>query len=185
MEKKPNKNERIPTDIEVRIVAYMGRGDSYPTIQAKIAEETGRVVTEKTFTAIKKRNAENLAILKKKVTEFEEADALSLKDQANKILKTKLDKTSKEEEIKAKLHEDYLAGNIEASEYFDALKLIGTTTIPELVVVSKEMHQQSKAEPDKPQATERNLEALSEAIKNGDELVLNQLIFNPKKDKNA
>lgn len=176
---------RIDPIIETKVVAYLARGESYSQICKLIEQDTGRKIADPTILAIKKRNMENLNILRTRVMEIEEANALDLKGMANTLLKKKLTTAEKEQELKDKLHDDYLNGVIDGKEYADTLKKIGTTTIPELVVVSKEMHQQSKGDDDAVPQANKNLKALADAIKNGDELVLNQMIFNPKKVDNA
>lgn len=176
---------RIDPIVETRVVAYLARGETFENIKRLIKETTDKTIANPSIVKIKQRNAENLNILRTKVMDIEEANALDLKGMANKILKSKLGNAEKEAELKAKLHDDYLEGVIDAKEYAETLKRIGNVSIPELVVVSKEMHQQSKKDDGVAPQANKNLQALADAIKNGDELVLNQMIFNPKKDDSA
>lgn len=172
-------SKHIPVADEVKIVAYLARGETYASIRNLMAP-TLPGISDSLIVRVKQRNKANLDVLTTKLEEIEVNEAQSIKQNANKLLKGKLRKAEKEDAIKEKLHDDYLAGELEAREYYDALKLVGTTSIPELVIVSKEMHQQTKFEPDTPPSSPRDLDALREAIKNGDEVALQQIIFNPK-----
>ncbi len=173
----------IATSDEVKIVAMIARGDKYKDIQANL-QAAGSHVGMDTIVAIKKRNKENLAMLKTKLIEIETIDAMEIKQKANSLLKKRLDDSDMQDEIIAKAHQDYLDDKITFKEYIHIVDRLKETTVPELVMVSKEMHNQSKIEPDAPTRNPENLKALAEAIEKGDEMILNQLIFK-KGESNA
>lgn len=161
---------------ETRIVALIARGDRFPEIQEQFEASFDKPVSKQTISAVKKRNAENLAVINAKVLAKELADAGAVKVQANRIIKSNLDREEKSAELLSKLSQQYIDGEIDLDKYTEAVKHIKTASLTELVGVSREMHNQTKTEPDAPTSSE-NLEALRKAIADGDEVTLNQIIF--------
>lgn len=163
----------ISVQDETKIVALLARGDSYNAIHT----ETG--VSLDTIGKVKKRNKENLDIITQKSLELEHSNAQAIKDKANKMLSKKLDADERNQDVLLQAKEDWLNNVIEFKQYEDILRRHKALSVSELVAVSKEMHAQaSTGDSDKtPQA---DLTALTEAIRNGDTVQLNQMIFNPK-----
>lgn len=172
----------LSTTEEMKIVALIARGDTYAQIQEEM-KAMGRTVTLQTIARAKKRNKENLKIIKTKVVEIEQANALSIKEKANALLQKRLDQVDQETEIVARANKEYLEGDMPHEVYERLMKTMKPTSLPELVSVSKEMHQQSKSEPDALPTPAKDMQALADAIKSGDEVMLNQMIFNPKTEE--
>lgn len=170
-------NQTLSVTEEVRIVALLANNDyTYPQIQKIFESEFGRGLSQKAIQAVKKRNAKNLEAIKTKLMVRQEADALAIKHQANMMIQKRLTADDKVGEIIAAAQKQFLAGEIPLKEYVDVLRTNRPIAVTELVTVSKEMHAQSKDD-DTPDVTKKDLSALVSAIKSGDELVLNQLIF--------
>jgi hypothetical protein len=167
---------RLTAEEETKILALIVRGDTYSEIQ-KIMEKEHRHVTQVTITKVKQRNKKNLEIIKARMQAKAETDAMALKDKANKILDKKLDRSEATEDILAKAQADYLDKKIEFKEYMEIIRTQREVSITELVSVSKEMHNQSKEDEATP-VDKKDITALVQAIKSGDEVTLNQLIFN-------
>jgi hypothetical protein len=172
-------NTRLTLEEETRIVALLARGDTYKQIQAHMISDLDRSVTEMTISAVKKRNASNLELIKNKFLEKQENDARALKDEANKIIGKRLKREDKATQIRAKAQDQYINGEITLKEYTEILRTNKEVSIGELVSVSKEMHNQSVDDSDK-DTSKNDTSALIEAIKSGDEVKLQQIIFNAK-----
>lgn len=72
---------------ETKIVALLARGDT----RDEIIQALDRPVSKETITAVKKRNQDNLAIIKTKQLEVEASNALAIKQKANDKIKQQLD----------------------------------------------------------------------------------------------
>lgn len=175
---KRSRQQPVSTAEEVRVVALIARGDTYDQIQAEL-EQAGTHISKVTLGNIKKRNLDNLVMLKEKLAANEEEHALKIKQKANERISKRLDSDDKATQMYEDLHSKFMSGEITFQEYNDGVKALPKqffVSTGELVAVSKEMHQQSKGDaiPDN-NPLDRN--ALAEAIRNGDEFQLNQLIF--------
>jgi len=170
---------KLSVSEEVKIVAMLARGDTYANIREQMAEE-GRTVTDVTIGRVKNRNSENLSLIKSKLMAIEEADALSIKRKANTLLKKRLEQVQEETEIVNRANKEYLQGDMPHEIYERLMKTMKHTSLPELVSVSKEMHLQSKTENEIAPPDVKDLQALAQAIESGDEVILNQMIFNKK-----
>lgn len=162
---------------EVKIVAMLARGDTYEGISAN----AGFPVSTVTVGKVKKRNKDNLDLIAKKTLAKEEADAAAIKNKANKLISSRLDKADNHAKLIEKLEADYINGDLNYKEYYHARKTMKDTSLPELVIVSKEMHHQTSAETTPP-ANQQDIATLISAIKSGDEVKLNQIIFNGGQD---
>jgi hypothetical protein len=169
---------------ETRIVALLARGDTHAQIQEQMAREF-RGVHMRTIAAVKKRNKENFDIIRARLLEKQEHDASALKEKANKMISKKLDIEDKKLEIIQRAREDYLNGAISLKELTEILKRHRETTLTELVSVSKEMHNQSSEDPDSKPDAQKDLSDLVNAIRSGDEVKLQQIIFNSKDQEDA
>ena len=169
---------------ETRIVALLARGDTQVEIQREM-ERDFRGVHLRTIAAVKKRNKENFDIIRARLLEKQEHDAGALKEKANKMISKKLDIEDKKIEIIQKAREDYLNGTIGLKELTEILKRHRETTLTELVSVSKEMHNQSSEDPDSKPGVQKDLSDLVNAIRSGDEVKLQQIVFNSKDEENA
>jgi superfamily II RNA helicase len=172
-------NQRLSIAEETKIVALLARGDTYQQIQA--AFEGLRKLNEKTIRKVKIRNKENLDLIKERQLQREEADALAIKQKANKLISRRLDQSDHDAEALVKANEDFAKGTINYKEWQTLVAKLKPTSLPELVSVSREMHNQSSTETP-PQTPHKDLQALVAAIRSGDEVRLSEMVFKGKSD---
>lgn len=176
----------LTTAEEVKMVAMLARGDTQETIRKNMREFGRANVSNNTIVAVRKRNRENIEMLKDKLMAIEEADALSIKRKSNEIIKKRLHQVEQEDEIVAKANKEMIEGDMPHEIYERLMRTMKPTTLQELVAVSKEMHQQARLEPvEAPKSNTNNMEALAKAIEAGDEVILNQMIVNKSESTNA
>ena len=166
---------------ETRIVALLGRGDTHEEIQQNM-EADYRPVSRNTIIRVKKRNGPNLQIIKTRFLEKHEADALAIRQKANLIINKRLSMTERVSDLVAKAQKQYMEGEMTSDEYVEILKANREATMNELVGVSREMHNQAKEE-EAPAGDQKDIAALVEAIRSGDEVTLNQIVFKGDNDK--
>jgi len=169
---------RLTVEEETRIVAMLARGDSIIQVQEAMARDF-RPVNANTVSKVRARNKDNFEIIKARFLEKHESNERAIKEKANKIINKKLDSEEKKTEIIDKARSDYLNEVIDLKEYTEILRRHKETTLTELVTVSKEMHHQSVEDPDKP-SDKKDISDLVDAIRSGDEVKLQQIIFNEK-----
>src|SRR3990167_612375 len=167
--------EMLSTEQETHIVALLARGDTYKDITAQMNDKFNRPVDKMTIVNVKKRNAGNLSLIKEKQLQKALNDAQAIKDKANTLISTKLNSATKAQEAIDKAKDEFSKGNINVDELTGIIKANITPTLPELFSVSKEMHNQAQAD-DKP-LERKDLTALAEALKSGDEIALNQILI--------
>lgn len=162
---------------ETYIVGCLARGDTYEMIKSQIVKEFDRTVTSDTIALVKKRNKKNFTMIKKATMETTRANTMAILAKANNRLEEKLDSDELQNALLIKAHQDYIEDKITLEEYMALAKSFKTATIPELVSISREMHAQSSDTPPAPQDPEE-LKRLREALESGNEVTLNQIIFN-------
>lgn len=163
---------------ETKVVALLARGDR---IQDIIDAFPGRQykMSNKTVMAVRKRNAESLALLKQQALEKATEDAGSIKEKANKKISRRLDSDEKNRQVLEKAKSDMLDDKITWKEYKEILRAHKDLSIQELVSVSKEMHSQSSKATDD-ETPKADLAALVAAIKSGEETKITQVLFNAR-----
>ena len=171
--------ERLTTAEETKIVMLLARGDTYPQIQEEM--KPIRHVNEVTIGRVKKRNQENLELIRERLLKREEEDALSIKRKANKLIANKLDRAETEDEKADKIREDHRNGKIDKAEYDRRMRTTQHTSLPELVTVSREMHSQSQTQPPA-ETPQKDLEALIQAINSRDQVEIVKTIFKAQDD---
>lgn len=165
----------LDTFTETQIVARLARGDK----QLDIMAEMGVAIA--TVTAVKKRNKENLAIIKQKTLEKQIENAEAIKQKSNAKLSKRLDRDDEAEKIISKAQSEYLNGDISLKEFSDIMRRVKELSVNELVTISKEMHHQT-VETDKPPAAAGDLTDLIAAIKSGDEVSITKAVFNGQRN---
>lgn len=161
---------------ETYLIGLIARGDTHAQIKQEIVAKFDRTVTSDTIIAVKKRNKENLVMIRAKAMEIAEADTKAIKHRANNLLNKKLDSDEIGLELIAKAHQDYIEDIITLKDYMILVKSIKTASIQELVTISKEMHAQSSDAPAGVSNPE-DMKRIREAIESGNDVTLNQIIF--------
>jgi hypothetical protein len=175
---KRNPKAPLSTAEELKIVALLARGDTYEEIRNYFKENNWRVPNNATILNVKNRNKENLDLIKVRILEKEAEDAVAIKKKANSLLKKRLDRNELETEVLTKASQQFADGEIDAKEFSDIKKRVKEISVVELVAVSREMHTQSKATDEIQNTAPKDLSELVKAIKSGDEIKLQQIIFN-------
>lgn len=180
MNESEDTNIGLPVADEVRIVALIAKGLTYQQIREDFKQQ-GKPLAVATIVAVKKRNAPNLSLIKHKLQLKEVASAANLHGKAHNLLNKRLESYEKRDELLKELDRKYADGEITEIEFEAETKRLHRLepSIPELVSISREMHIQQKdeVEPDKPDAQE-DLHTLVEAIKSGDSVTLERIVFN-------
>ena len=182
MDKAVSPIDKRPLSVaeELKIVALLARGDTYQQIQTYFKANSMRTPTNSTILSVRKRNKENLELIKSKILQKEAEDASSIKDKANSLIKKRLDRADSEAKVLAIANQQFVDGEIDMEELTRIKRLVKETGIVELVAVSREMYAQSRADTDVVNNTPKDLSALISAIRSGDEVKLQQIIFNSK-----
>ena len=167
--------EMLSTEQETHIVALLARGDTYKDITAQMNDKFNRPVDKMTIVNVKKRNAGNLSLIKEKQLQKALNDAQAIKDSTNTLISKQISQATKVQERIEQAHKDFKEGNIDIEELDRIVKLSKLPTLPELVSVSKEMYNQAQSD-DKP-LERKDMSALAEALKSGDEIALNQILI--------
>lgn len=167
-----------PMETEMKVLAMMVRGDR----QEDIAKEVG--LNRTTVIEIKKRNQETLDIMRAKLADHRLGQATKILDKANKAIERRVDRQIEADTQLDRIRKRFEAGEIDITEYRQQIAGLEKTTLTELVAVSKEMHSQAKTEMEtlknpagSPQETKQRLIDLVEAIKAGDEVALERIVF--------
>lgn len=151
--------ERIPTAVEMKVVALIARGDKYDDIRKAVKDEFDRELAPATITVIKKRNEQALATIKEAIVKKEKDDAQGLLTRAHRLLGKKL-REAEDDEAK-----------------FNKLK------IGDLTTVSKEMFHQVRIEGGMAEELEKltnpkeKLKELQEILEENDEIRLERIVF--------
>lgn len=173
-------NNQLNNVEEIRIVALLARGDTYIGIREQIAEEFGRHLSDMTIRKVKKRNKDNLKLIKERIVAKEAYRAENIRDKANNLINARLTQADHDVNVLQQAYDDYVNGNMDYKEYMALTRRYQMVSLPELVSVSKEMHQQNKDEEAETKAPAKDLDILAKALQTGDEVVLNQIIFKGK-----
>lgn len=171
----------------LRVLALAVRGDGSQAIADAIQETYGISITASGIDKIKATHADTLAAMKQQAVEAEAADAETLLARSRRMIGRKLTKAERDADALEKLDEDYRQGNMKLEEYRRKKTGLLNISIAELNAVTKEMYiQTGKGEDGTPRLPAGNLhqtEALLEAIKRGDTVELQRLIFRPNHDQ--
>lgn len=175
--------KQLSRDKELEIVSMIARGDRYEDIH----QETGVAIA--TVGRVKQRNLTALKKIEQKLAEHKARKTARLLDKTNDLIESKLDKAKTNVDAGEELWQRYQNSEITLREYIDAVKTFEKLTLTELTSVSKEMFSQNKAEEAKSGSggaetskaeTQLALNAILEAMEQGDAVTLQQIIFAPK-----
>lgn len=175
--------KRTDLDLELQVIAMLARGDTHEAIH----KETGLAIT--TVAQIKKRNPKALATIADRLVAHKATRARQLLDKTQSIIESKLDRVSDSEAKRDKYFQQFRDGLLSYEEYRDLVVNLTDASLTELNAISKEAFHQSQIESGKPTSIAANspheakeeLLALAQAIKDGDEVVLERIVFGGNK----
>lgn len=173
------RTPRIAMDKQLEVLARFSRGDTH----AQISKDTGIPVG--TLQNIKKRNPAALEIIQNKMIDHQISSAKKILKKSQDLIERKLDKAVTADKQRDDLFNKLISKEIEYKEYRAMMDRIYDPTLSELNAISKESFNQSQIEEGKPTSipgagkdATGDLVALVEAIKSGDEVVLQRMVFN-------
>lgn len=181
--------QKLNTAQRMRVLALMARGDTYAQIRAHLQSQYDITISDNSLSDIKKRHGDTLAEMTRTMVEHEAIEAEDLLKKTRRMIGRKLSQAEQDANKLAKLDEQYREGDITKSQYdLKRAGLLGLS-INQLVAVSKEMHNQVMKDipPGLPPGASATgaigggnpaiTEAIVAAIKNGDTVELQRLVF--------
>jgi hypothetical protein len=174
-----------PMPIQMKVIAYIARGDEYTQIQAQIKEEFDRDLAMPTITAIKRRNLEALSIIKSSVIKEEAITAKKLLEQSRALIGTKLTRAEKDAMYLEDQESLFRRGKISLKEYKANIATTHLPTLTELTSVSKEMHHQDEAasQTNNDASKPENAADVWKMLKEGDDIELQRMVFGKKEEE--
>lgn len=163
----------------------LARGDTYRAI----GDELG--ITPMSVKNIKDRNPDTLQIMKTKLIDNKITSAAKILSKSHKLIEGRLDQIEDDDGRRRELDLMLENDEIDQKEWRTRRSVLRDASINELTSVSREMFSQSQIEQGKPTNISGNQEAsqymldITEAIKSGDTVKLQQIIFNPKETNEA
>lgn len=175
--------EKVPMEKQLAILAQVARGDTEKTIAAKEG------VHVRTVANIKARNPEALQIIQNKLIQHQVSSSKKILVKSQELIQEKLDKAGRADRQRDELYKKLSSQEIDYKTYKAGMDKIYDPTIVELNQVSKEAFHQSQIEENLPTSipgggtSAADLVALVDAIKGGDEVVLQRMVF--RRDENV
>lgn len=171
---------RLNNEQKMEVLALVARGDTAGKISQHFEAEYGFPVSPQTISHTKKSNAGALQKIQERMVEKTADGTAEILNRSRRMLNTKLKRAESDENEIDKLHQRYRDNEISWAEYQRLKEGYKTVSIDSLAKVTKEMHAQTlDHNPDtQPTTDPRALEQLTDAIKNGDAVELQRIIFN-------
>jgi hypothetical protein len=176
---------RTPMAIEMKVIAYIARGDTYRTIQKLIIDEFDQKIQLQTITNIKERNIDALTVIRNAIIKEEESTAKKLLEKSRSLIGKKLTQAEKDAQYLDDMESDYRRGKISFKEYHRAVSLVKMPTLTELTSVSKEMHHQDEVDNQKTSDASKpeNAKDVWQLLKDGDDIELQRMVFGKKEEE--
>jgi peroxiredoxin family protein len=184
---------RLTTDQKMRALAYIARGDTMSQVAAHLLEDFDVTITEYGLYAIKRNHSDTIARMQETMADSAIADADALLKHSRVMIAKKMQKADRDTTTLEQLDEQYRDGDIKIEDYRRQKKGLLNLSVNELTQISKTMHDQvlkipsdglppgsAGALPPGGGSTPAQLEALLLAIKAGNTVELQRLIFNPR-----
>lgn len=181
------KGVETPVPIQMRVLAYIARGDKYADIITNIQEEFSYRMIPSVIEVIKKRNKEALQQLKQAIIKREIVTAKNLRDQSQRLIGRRLDKAEKDAQLLDDIESDYRRGLINYKVYRDKLKSFNMPSLSELTNLSHEMHSQAKEGsgevPATPESYKERMAEIASLLQSGDDIELHRIVFGVKREE--
>lgn len=167
---------------KAQLVALIARGDKDKAIVDHFGEKGIKVH----LTQVKRlRKAEKGLVieLQNKMVERNLSNATQILDKSRNLIEKKLDYYTEADKTRAHHWKRYQDGEIEGHEYLAITRMLPEVSLAELTGVSRESFSQAQAESGKPPVpqdpiqAQAQLQTLMQAINNGDEITLTQLVL--------
>lgn len=183
----------LPQELKDIINQLTDQGLNATQVTDQMVSDGHKVNYQQVLRVAKKRN-QHLTLVKEKAIELVAKPAAEAHLKSLKMLNKKLDRADRYDEDLKKVEDAWFNSGQTAEDkamYNARLRALERVTIPELVQVAKETFNQSRVEEGKPTAIvgtsgnpedDKRLEELSRAIKNGDQIELQRILFTPAND---
>ena len=183
---------RLSTDQKLRALAYIARGDTLSQVAGHMLEEFDVTITESALSQLKKNHADTTDKMQTSLSESAAEDADALLKKTRRMLSVRLDRAERDANELAEVDRQYREGNIKSVEEYRRKKAgLLKISIAELTNVSKTMHAQTVKVPELPPGATpgalpagggaqnpAQLEALLNAIKDGNHVEIQRIVFN-------
>lgn len=192
-----NKRTRLTTDQKMAALAMIARGDTLSQVAANLLTEYEVTISESAIRKIKSLHQETILKMQETIADGKAAEAGDISKRSRHLINRRLDKAERDERALEELDQKYRDGEIDggAEEYRRRKAGLLKISVAELINISKTMHAQTIRIPALPQLpdtttpqanlppgagqTPAQLEALLGAIKAGNTVEIQRLIFTP------
>lgn len=183
-------NSKLTEVTEKKVLALLARGDTGKEIAAQLKAEDDIDISPQGILAVGKRNAGALSVIKNKIQAKQTSNAVAILDKSRNLIEKRLNRAERLELLLDDLAAQFAAGEIDADEYLSRIRMIPSITLTELSSVAKEAFNQSQVEAGAlgalpgvtPAEAQAQLAVLVKAIQSGDEVELQRIVFNPKRE---
>lgn len=183
---------RLTTDQKLRALAYIARGDTLSQVAGHMLEEFEVTISESALSQLKKNHADTIDKMQTSLSESAAEDADALLKKTRRMLSVRLDRADRDSSELAELDRKWRDGEIKNKEEYQRKKTgLLKISISELTNISKTMHAQTVKVPELPPGampgalpagggaqTPAQLEALLNAIKDGNHVEIQRIVFN-------
>lgn len=192
MGKNSSVSVRLTTPQRMKVLALIARGDTYEQISQILKKEDGKEISAPSISHIKKTHSDTLEKMRGMIVQQETAEVAEILVRSRRMTNRKLARAERDETELDKLNNEYRQGNISTKDYENKKRTLLDLSINQLVQVSKEMHSQILKPEDSPAGSEAGekgarsnfnpdlVQTITEAIKKGDTVKLQQVILNDK-----
>ncbi len=161
-----------------QIVALVARGDTTKSIADSVGVSQGMV------SKLKKDEAESIKAIQQQIQESKVQAANRILDKTNALLEDRVDKAGANDAKRSEYAEQLDNNEIDSKKYNALLRALPTISTTDLISMSREMFNQSvkgdETPPGSPESQKEALYKLLEELKDGNEVHLERIIFNPQ-----
>ena len=179
---------RLNTQQRMLILAMLARGDNQKDIISEIDARFGVAISGVLISQIKKRHADVLDTMTKEIMKAETEDAQMLLSEARRQISGKLKKSRSDESKLEALDRKYRNGDLTKAEYTQQRSGYLTLSVRDLGDLSDKLykqatnHGQDDEDPNKQMGDMRMVQEITKAIKDGNTIELQRIIFNAEPD---
>lgn len=190
-----SKRTRLTTDQKLRALTLLARGDTLSQTSGHLLDEYGVTVSESALSQLRKQHTDTISKMQDTMAEAEAADAEQILKKSRKMIGARLARAERDSSELEQLDREYRENEIDYSEYKRKKATLMKISINELNNIAKATHTQIMRErggdpPDPSKtlppgstpalgSTPAHLEALLNAIKAGNTVEIQRLVFNP------
>ena len=168
---------RVPQTKRSEIVAMIARGDKTTAIAASAGVSVAMV------SKLRKEEAGAIQAIQDRIQDSKAEVANRVLSKTNQLLEARVDQAVQRDRLRVEYAEQLVTGKIDRKKYNELIRQLPNITTAELTSLSREMFSQSAKADDAPknstEAQKQQLLSMLEQIKEGNEVVLERMVFNP------